>query len=95
MIAPATGMNPGERYAIESVERAPQLSGWLTRFALKRSPASQTSSGNLFAPPDGERRVEGGWRKPAPKPSVLLVASAALLVGGCLLAINRSRGRSH
>lgn len=72
----------------------PQLSGWLTRLALKRSPTAPTSSGNLFAPPDGERLVEGGWRKPGPKSSALLVAGAALLVGGCLLAVNRSRG-SH
>ncbi|VEF11558.1 short chain dehydrogenase/reductase family oxidoreductase [Pseudomonas fluorescens] len=70
----------------------PQVSGWLTRFAIKRLPASQTSDGNLFAPPSGQRRVEGGWRQPA-KPSAWLVAGAALLVGGCLLAVNRSRRR--
>ncbi|WP_431145396.1 SDR family oxidoreductase [Pseudomonas alvandae] len=71
----------------------PQLSGWLTRWGLNRSPASDTSSGNLFAPPSGQRRVEGGWRKPARRPTPLLVAGAALLLGGCLVALGRERGR--
>ena len=71
----------------------PQLSGWLTRRGLNRSPASDTSSGNLFAPPSGQRRVEGGWRKPARRPTPLLVAGAALLLGGCLVALGRERGR--
>ena len=71
----------------------PQLSGWLTRWGLNRSPASDTSSGNLFAPPSGQRRVEGGWRKPARRPTPLLMAGAALLLGGCLVALSRERGR--
>ncbi|MFL6611902.1 MAG: SDR family oxidoreductase [Pseudomonas sp.] len=71
----------------------PQLSGWLTRWGLNRSPASDTSSGNLFAPPSGQRRVEGGWRKLARRPTPLLVAGAALLLGGCLVALGRERGR--
>jgi len=71
----------------------PQLSGWLTRWGLNRSPASASSSGNLFAPPSGERRVEGGWRKPARRPTPLLVAGAALLLGGCLVALGRERSR--
>ena len=71
----------------------PQLSGWLTRWGLNRSPASDTSSGNLFAPPSGQRRVEGGWRKPARRSAPLLVAGAALLLGGCLVALGRERGR--
>jgi len=70
-----------------------QLSGWLTRWGLNRSPASASSPGNLFAPPSGERRVEGGWRKPARRPTPLLVAGAALLLGGCLVALGRERGR--
>jgi NAD(P)-dependent dehydrogenase (short-subunit alcohol dehydrogenase family) len=71
----------------------PQLSGWLTRRGLNRSPASDASSGNLFAPPSGQRRVEGGWRKPARRSAPLLVAGAALLLGGCLVALGRERGR--
>jgi len=69
-----------------------QISGWLTRRGIQRSPAIETSTGNLFTPPSGERRVEGGWRQPT-RPSPLLVAGAAVLVGGCLLALNRARGR--
>jgi short-subunit dehydrogenase len=71
----------------------PQLSGWLTRRGLNRSPASDASSGNLFAPPSGQRRVEGGWRKPARRSAPLLVAGAALLLGGCLVALGRERSR--
>jgi NAD(P)-dependent dehydrogenase (short-subunit alcohol dehydrogenase family) len=71
----------------------PQLSGWLTRLALNRSPALASSSGNLFNPPSGPRKVEGGWRKPARRPAPLLVAGAALLLGGCLVALGRERGR--
>lgn len=70
-----------------------QLSGWLTRRGLNRSPASATSPGNLFAPPSGQRRVDGGWRKPTRRPTPLLVAGAALLIGGCLVALGRERGR--
>ncbi|QXI18649.1 SDR family oxidoreductase [Pseudomonas hamedanensis] len=71
----------------------PQLSGWLTRWGFNRSPATATSSGNLFNPPGGERRVEGGWRSAKAQASPLWVAGAALLVGGCLLALTRSRTR--
>jgi len=72
-----------------------QLSGRLTRFALSRSAESASSAGNLFDPPSGTRRIEGGWRKPAQRPSPLLVAGATLLFGGCLLALNRARGRAR
>ncbi|MBC3362737.1 SDR family oxidoreductase [Pseudomonas sp. SWRI154] len=71
----------------------PQLSGWLTRRSLDRSPPLASSTGNLFAPPSGQRRIEGGWRKPARRPTPLLVAGAALLIGGCLVALGRERGR--
>ncbi|WP_434701964.1 SDR family oxidoreductase [Pseudomonas sp. D1-36] len=70
-----------------------QLSGWLTRRGLDRSPAMASSSGNLFAPPSGQRRVEGGWRKPTRRSAPLLVAGAALLIGGCLVALGRERSR--
>lgn len=73
----------------------PQLSGWLTRTALARSAASASSSGNLFAPPSGERRVEGGWRQPARRLSPWALAGAALLVGGCLLALDRYRDKDR
>ncbi|WP_460142031.1 SDR family oxidoreductase [Pseudomonas sp. S2_E01] len=73
--------------------RFPQLSGWLTRTALNRSPQCDTTSGNLFGPSDQQRSVEGGWRSPAPK-SPLMVAGAALLIGGVLLALDRRVGRT-
>jgi hypothetical protein len=73
----------------------PQLSGWLTRSALARSPASASSSGNLFAPPSGARRVEGGWREPGRRPPAMLVAGAALLLVGGLLALDRYRDRGR
>ncbi|WP_026067357.1 SDR family oxidoreductase [Pseudomonas fluorescens] len=66
----------------------PQLSGWLTRFGLNRSPRCATSSGNLFAPATGERRVEGGWRQAGHPPYWLVAAGAALLVGGFAVARN-------
>ncbi|CRM87112.1 Putative oxidoreductase SadH [Pseudomonas sp. 22 E 5] len=66
----------------------PQLSGWLTRFGLNRSPRCATSPGNLFAPATGERRVEGGWRQTGHPPYWLVAAGAALLVGGFAVARN-------
>lgn len=73
----------------------PLLSGWLTRLGLERSPQSASSSGNLFTPPSGERRIEGGWRAAKHRPSLLVVVSATLLVGGCLYALNRHGRRER
>ena len=72
-----------------------RLSGWLTRFSVNRSPLSATSPGNLFAPPNAERRIIGGWRATQHRPSLMLAAGAALLFGGCLIALNRQRGRQR
>ena len=69
-----------------------QLSGWMTRFSLNRSAPLAPSTGNLFNPPSGERRVMGGWRAPAQRRSLMLAAGAALLLGGCLIAAKRQRG---
>nr|WP_314561921.1 SDR family oxidoreductase [uncultured Pseudomonas sp.] len=64
-----------------------QMSGWLTRFALGRSPQADTSSGNLFTPSTGQRRVEGGWRQNSkPAPYLLVAVGAALLLGGVAVA---------
>lgn len=64
-----------------------QMSGWLTRFALGRSPYADTSSGNLFTPATGQRRVEGGWRhNNKPAPYLLVAVGAALLLGGVAIA---------
>lgn len=70
-----------------------RLSGWLTRFGLNRSSPAATSSGNLFQPPSGERRIIGGWREHSLRPSLMLGAGAVLLLGGCLIALNRRKGR--
>jgi NAD(P)-dependent dehydrogenase (short-subunit alcohol dehydrogenase family) len=70
----------------------PLLYGWLTRMGLEHSPQSASSSGNLFAPPSGQRRVEGGWRAARQRPSLLFAVGATLLIGGALFALNR-RGR--
>lgn len=73
----------------------PLLSGWLTRLGLERSPQSESSSGNLFAPPSGDRCIEGGWRAAKHRPSILIAAGAALLLGGCLYALNRHGRRER
>jgi len=156
MIAPETGMKPGERYRIESVERAPQFPGFFLDGKYYLGPELQTAVGWLEGQkflydqldPNGEpvypNRIVGtidgltlelgdGLRlsieelpyqaeivtpstlldtaiyptrpmatplrrnsmgKPM-QPSALLVAGAALLVGVCLLALNRARGRAR
>ena len=71
------------------------LSGWLTRLGLERSPKSESSSGNLFAPPSGDRRIYGGWRSAKYRPSLLVAVGATLLLGGCLYALNRHGRREH
>lgn len=156
MIAPETGMKPGERYRIESVERAPQFPGFFLDGKYYLGPELQTAVGWLEGQnflydqldPNGEPvypgRIVGtidglalelgdGLRlsieelpyqaeivTPATlldtaiyptrpmatplrrnsmgqpmQPSALLVAGAALLVGVCLLALNRARGRAR
>jgi short-subunit dehydrogenase len=62
------------------------LAGWLTRKGIRRSPASATSSGNLFSAPSGTRRVEGGWRNKQHSTSTVIAVTATALIGGCALA---------
>lgn len=69
------------------------ISGWLTRKAINRSPASATSSGNLFSPPDGVRSIGGGWRKARHTSPALLAITAAVLVGGLAYLISRKKHR--
>lgn len=73
----------------------PLLSGWLTRLGLEYCPQAASSSGNLFEPPSGERRIEGGWRPAKQRPSMLVAIGAILLLGGCVYAINRHGRRDH
>nr|WP_314580228.1 SDR family oxidoreductase [uncultured Pseudomonas sp.] len=67
------------------------LAGWFTRWGIRRSPADAPSSGNLFAPPSGTRRVEGGWREDSAKPSVVVALASTLLIGGCAYAFLRNK----
>ncbi|VVO44857.1 SDR family oxidoreductase [Pseudomonas fluorescens] len=73
----------------------PLLSGWLTRLGVEHGPQSESSSGNLFAPPSGDRRIEGGWRAAKHRPSILVAAGVALLFGGCVYALNRKGRRER
>ncbi|WP_368040832.1 alcohol dehydrogenase catalytic domain-containing protein [Pseudomonas koreensis] len=68
----------------------PLVSGWLTRTALQRAPHSATSLGNLFGPASGKRRIEGGWRQTRRTPYWSVAASAALLLGGVVIARKHS-----
>ncbi|MCW8277394.1 short chain dehydrogenase [Pseudomonas sp. PCH199] len=143
MIASLTGMKPGERYVVESIERAHHFPGFFLDGKYYLEPELQTAVGWLEGQqflydqldPTGEpvfpERVAGtiedltliladGARltlsedpfraqadlpiqltaaRPVQKfeqrPSPLLVAAAALLFGGCLLALNRFRGRNR
>lgn len=63
-----------------------RFNGLLTGMALRRAEPAASSSGNLFAPPSGERRVDGGWRAGERVDSRLLLAGGlALGVLGALL----------
>lgn len=59
------------------------LYGLLTGMALGRAKRVPTSSGNLFHPALGQRRVDGGWRGEAHDPRKMLLAGglAAGLLG--------------
>ena len=76
-----------ERFALPLFE---PLYAWLASVALQRADRVPASSGNLFHPPGGQRRIDGGWRshKPVPR-SVLLAGGSALVVLGLLLARRR------
>ena len=157
MIDPATGMRPGERYNVESLERTPHFPGFFLDGKYYLGPELQTSVGWLegqqflydqldptgepvypgrvagtienltlilgdgarlklnemaydareylptemtddilhtalsppYSPANSTPRVE---RMPV-RPSPLLVIGAALLIGGCLLALNRLGNR--
>ena len=71
-----------------------QLSGLFTSFALNRGKRAANSEGNLFQPPEGARRIDGGWRSSHSKATPLLLGSAAvMLVGWGLVRILRGGSR--
>lgn len=70
-----------------------QLSGLLTGYAFKHGKRAGSSSGNLFQPPAGERRIDGGWRSHGSNTPLLLGTAAALLIGWGLLHSLRHRSR--
>ena len=57
-----------------------QLSGLLTGAALRRDDRVAPSSGNLFHPALGQRRIDGGWRKDR-QPQRSLVLAGGVVVG--------------
>ncbi len=70
-----------------------KLSGLLTGAALRRADRVAPSSGNLFHPALGERRIDGGWRANESRQDSLLVAGgiAVGLIGAGLLLLRRRR----
>ena len=68
-----------------------RLNGLITGFALGRAQRVPTSSGNLFHPPLGQRRIDGGWRSAVDgdKHWLLIGGIAAAAVGVCLCLTRR------
>ncbi|ATP50628.1 short-chain dehydrogenase [Pseudomonas putida] len=71
----------------------PQLSGWLTRRGLNRSPSATISSGNLFEPPDDRRSVDGGWRTQKDKTSLWVGAALLGVIAGFVFTRSQRRRR--
>ncbi len=68
-----------------------RLNGLITGFALGRSQRVPTSSGNLFHPPLGQRRIDGGWRSEEDGKRWLLIGGVAAGVLGLCLCLGRRR----
>ncbi|MEK0363607.1 SDR family oxidoreductase [Pseudomonas sp. CBC3] len=67
-----------------------QLSGLLTGAALRRADRVAPSSGNLFHPALGQRRIDGGWRKDShPQRTLMLAGGVAVGVVGLLLCCRK------
>ena len=70
-----------------------QANARLVDTALGRASPSPTSSGNLFAPPSGERRIDGGFRDPAARRRTTLIATMAAATALGVYLYRRSRQR--
>ena len=69
-----------------------RLYGLLTGMALGRARRVPTSSGNLFHPPLGQRRVDGGWRKETnDERNLVLVGGVAAGLLGLYLCLRHRR----
>jgi len=67
-----------------------RLSGLLTGAALRRADRVAPSSGNLFHPALGQRRIDGGWRKGSHSQRTLMLAGGvAVGVVGLLLCCRK------
>ncbi|WP_028240112.1 SDR family oxidoreductase [Stutzerimonas azotifigens] len=69
-----------------------RLNGLIVGAALGRAERAPTSSGNLFHPPGGQRRIDGGWRH-AHESQGLKLAAGALAVGVAGLYLWRELNR--
>lgn len=68
-----------------------RINGLLTGFALGRARRVPTSSGNLFHPALGQRRIDGGWRSEEDDKRWLLIGAVAAGVLGLCLCLGRRR----
>ncbi|MCE8014770.1 SDR family oxidoreductase [Halomonas sp. MCCC 1A17488] len=66
-----------------------RINAGLVEAALRRARPVAESSGNLFAPPRGERRIDGRFRSPRLRRAVLVSAAAAAVAGAWLLSRQR------
>ncbi|HEN8732417.1 TPA: SDR family oxidoreductase [Pseudomonas putida] len=71
----------------------PQVSGWLTRWGIHRSPRATISSGNLFEPPSGRRRVDGGWRSRKNNTPLWVGAAVLGIIAGLVITRTQRRRR--
>ncbi|MCE8004102.1 SDR family oxidoreductase [Billgrantia ethanolica] len=63
----------------------PWLNASLVDFAMRQARPMANSSGNLYAPPSGERRIDGGFRATDTRRKAVVAASlAGILLGFCL-----------
>lgn len=61
-----------------------RINARLVDIALSRARPQASTSGNLFAPPDAERRIDGGFRSPTARRRTAL---AATIFGGAALGL--------